>query len=88
MRKDTYRVLEVSGGKVSCLPGKEETIEHCRFCVYSRLFRVRGRDVPSPALAFCVRHRACEEVNLPDVEAVTCADRSGEGYRSMMNIIG
>jgi hypothetical protein len=88
MIKDTYRILEVSGGKVSCLPGKEMTIGHCRFCVHSRSFRVRGRDVPSPALAFCVRNRACEEVNLTDVEAVTCADRRGEGYRSMMNIIG
>ena len=29
-----------------------------------------------------------EEVNLKEVEAVTCADRKGEGYRSMMNIIG
>jgi hypothetical protein len=88
MKKEEYRVLEVRSGRVPCLPAKEETIEHCRFCVYSRSFRVRGEDVPSPALAYCVRHRACREVNLGDVEAVTCADRRGEGYRSMMSIIG
>jgi hypothetical protein len=83
-----YRILEVRSGKVSCLPGREETIEHCRFCVYSRSFRVKGTEIPSPALAFCVRQRACEEVNLREVEAVTCADRRSEGYRSMMSVIG
>jgi hypothetical protein len=88
MGKEEYRILEVRSGKVLCLPGKEETIEHCRFCVYSRKFRVRGEDVPSPALAFCVRHRGSDEVNLLDVEAVTCADWRHEGYRSMMSIIG
>jgi hypothetical protein len=88
MSGSEQRILEVRSGRVACLPGREETIEHCRFCVYSRSFRVRGRDVPSPALAFCVRHRACEEVDLREVEAVTCADHRREGYRSMMNIIG
>jgi hypothetical protein len=88
MTDDEYRVLEVTKGKVPCLPGKEETIEHCRFCVYSRYFRVRGEYVKSPALAYCLRHRATQEVDLKIVEAVKCADRSGEGYRSMMNIIG
>ena len=88
MPEDEYRVLEVARGKVPCLPDKEETIEHCRFCVYSRYFRVRGELVKSPALAYCLRHRATEEVDLRKAEAVTCADRRGEGYRSMMNIIG
>jgi hypothetical protein len=88
MPEEEYRVLEVSGGRVLCLPDKEETIEHCRFCVYSRYFRVRGELVTSPALAYCLRHRATEEVDLRAVEAVSCADRRGEGYRSMMNIIG
>jgi hypothetical protein len=82
-----YRILEVRSGKVACLPGREETIEHCRFCVSSRSFRIKGRDVPSPALAFCVRNRSCDEVNLREVEAVACADHGNEGYRSMMNII-
>jgi hypothetical protein len=88
MSGSKHRVLEVRSGRVACLPGREETIEHCRFCVYSRIFRVRGRDIPSPALAFCVMHRAGEEVELREVESVTCADHRGEGYRSMMNVIG
>ncbi len=88
MAEKDYRVLEVRKGRVTCLPGREETIEHCRFCVYSRYFRIRGADVRSPSLAFCVRHEAPDEVDLKIVEAVTCADWRGEGYRSMMNIIG
>jgi len=88
MTDHEYRVLEVTKGKVPCLPGKDETIEHCRFCVHSRYFRVRGEYVKSPALAYCLRHRATEEVDLKIVEAVQCADRKGEGYQSMMNIIG
>jgi hypothetical protein len=88
LSKEEYRILEVRSGRVSCLPGREETIEHCRVCVYSRYFRVRGVYVLSPSLAFCVRHRAWEEVNLREVEAVKCADLRGEGYRSMMSVIG
>jgi hypothetical protein len=88
MTSNNYRVLEVRNGKVQCLPEKPETIEHCRFCVHSRYFRVRGEYVKSPALAYCLRHRATEEVDLRIVEAVQCADKDGEGYRSMMNIIG
>ena len=88
MTSNNYRVLEVRNGKVQCLPEKAETIEHCRFCVHSRYFRVRGEDIKSPALAYCLRHRATEEVDLSIVEAVQCADKGGEGYRSMMNIIG
>jgi hypothetical protein len=88
MTDDEYRVLQVTKGKVPCLQGKEETIEHCRFCVHSRYFRVRGTYIKSPALAYCPSHRATEEVDLKIVDAVQCADRTGEGYRSMMNIIG
>ncbi|HNY88799.1 MAG TPA: hypothetical protein PK154_00590 [Methanoregulaceae archaeon] len=88
MPDDRYRLLEVTDGKVPCLPGKNETIEHCRFCVHSRFFRVRGEYVKSPALAYCLLHRATKEVDLKSVDAVQCADRDGEGYRSMMNIIG
>ncbi len=42
----------------------------------------------SPALAFCLRHRDANEVNMQKVEAVKCGDKRGEGYRSMMSIIG
>ena len=88
MPEDEYRVLEVRKGKVPCLPGKEETVEHCRFCVHSRYFRVKGEYGKSPALAYCLRHRDAKEVDLSAVEAVKCGDRRGEGYRSMMSIIG
>jgi hypothetical protein len=88
MQEDEFRILPVKEGRVQCLPGKEETIDHCRFCVYSRYFRVDGIYVKSPSLAYCVTQKACEEVDLDRVEAVKCADRRREGYRSMMNIIG
>lgn len=88
MPEEELRILPVKGGKVQCLPEKKETIEHCRFCVYSRYFQVGGRYIKSPALAYCLRHKATEEVDLKQVEAVKCADLKGEGYRSMMNIIG
>jgi hypothetical protein len=85
---EEYRILEVRAGKVACLPGKDETIEHCRFCVHSRYFKVGGEYVLSPSLVFCVQGRDAGVVNLKEVEAVKCADRHGEGYRSMMSIIG
>ncbi len=88
MAEEDYREIPVKKGSVQCLPDREETIEHCRFCVYSRYFRVGGTYVKSPALAYCTRHRATEEVDLSKVESVKCADRRGEGYRSIMNIIG
>lgn len=88
MQDDQYRLLEVRNGTVPCLPGKDESVEHCRFCVHSRFFRVNGRFVKSPALAFCLRHRDADEVDLRKVDAVKCGDSRGEGYRSMMSIIG
>lgn len=42
----------------------------------------------SPALIYCLRHRDAEEVDLSLVEEVKCGDLAGEGYRSMMNILG
>ncbi|HUU75025.1 MAG TPA: hypothetical protein VMW63_02935 [Methanoregulaceae archaeon] len=88
MPEEKYRVLPVKGGKVCCLPQKEVDIEHCRFCVFSRYFRVRGVYVKSPALAYCTTHRATEEVDLKLVDAVKCGDRRGDGFQSIMNIIG
>lgn len=88
MNDDKYRVLEVRSGKVDCRPGRKEPVEHCRFCVYSRYFLVGGKYMKSPALVYCMRHRDAEEVDLRLVEAVKCGDLHGEGYRSMMNILG
>lgn len=88
MSGEKYRVLEVRAGKVDCLPGRKEPVEHCRFCVHSRYFRIGGQYKKSPALVYCMRHRDAEEVDLSLVEAVKCGDLQGEGYRSMMNILG
>jgi hypothetical protein len=88
MSSEDYRILEVRYGRVLCLPGREETIEHCRFCVHCRSFKIGGNYVLSPSLAFCIRHRDAEEVDLREVEAVKCADHRREGYRSMMSVIG
>lgn len=88
MPEEEYRILAVSRGRVPCLPGKSETIEHCRFCIHCRYFKVNGEFVKSPSLAYCVKHRATEEVDLAKVQEVKCADRRGEGFHSIMNIIG
>lgn len=82
------RTLEVTRGHVACLPEKKEDLDHCRFCAHSVRFRVKGKEVPSPARAFCTMQRNAEEVDLKLVEAVLCDDMSGEGFRSIMNIIG
>jgi hypothetical protein len=87
MSEDSYRVLPVKSGRIACQPDRDETLDHCRFCVFSRYFLVKGRWIKSPALAFCAVHRATEEVDLKCVESVKCGDRTGEGFRSIMNVI-
>jgi hypothetical protein len=82
------RTLLVGNGKVDCLPAKKQDLDYCRFCAHSVRFRVSGTEVQSPARAFCTLGRNCEEVDLKKVEAVICDDLSGEGFRSIMNIIG
>lgn len=82
------RDLAVVKGRVDCLPSKKEDLDHCRFCAHSVRFRVKGKEVLSPARAFCSLQRNCEEVDLTKVEAVLCDDLSEEGFRSIMNIIG
>ncbi len=82
------RTLEVEKGHVSCLPAKKEDLDHCRFCAHSVRFRVNGKEVPSPARAYCTMQRSTGEIDLQKVEAVICDDMTGEGFRSIMNIIG
>jgi hypothetical protein len=88
MSDDKYRVLPVLDEKVQCLSDKEEPVDHCRFCIHAREFLVQGRFVKSPSLAYCLQCRVTEEVNLKNVDAVKCADRQGEGFHSIANIIG
>lgn len=87
MSEDTYRVLTVQKGAVPCQPDRDEDLDHCRFCVFSRYFQVKGEWIKSPALAFCAVHRATDKVDFTRVEAVKCADRRGEGFRSILNVI-
>lgn len=88
MGSDSYRELDVKDGTVQCLPDKREPVEHCRLCIHCREFEVNGRFVKSPSLAYCVNCRTTEEVELPKVGAVRCADRQGEGFHNIANILG
>ena len=67
---------------------KREPVEYCRLCIHSREFKVKGQYVKSPSLAYCVKCRVTENVDLSTVQAVRCADREGEGFHSITNIIG
>ena len=87
MNEKAYRELTVENGTVECRPGVRVGLDRCRFCASSRAFLEGGDWRESPALAYCMMHRTTREVDLRRVSAVRCADRSGEGFRSIMNII-
>jgi|GEM_PF-142966 len=88
MADDNKRILTVTKGRVQCLPEKKEPVEHCSLCIHCREFKVGGKFVTSPSLAYCSRCRVTEKVDLSKTEAVTCADRQGEGFHSITSIIG
>jgi len=71
MTDDEYRILPAAGGRVQCLPEKKQPLENCGFCIHCREFRVGGKFVKSPSLAYCTK----------------CADRQGEGFHSITSII-
>ena len=81
------RTLQVEKGTVACLPKRREDLEKCRFCVHSVKFIIPGKEVPSPARAFCSMSRATEEVDLKKVISVVCDDMREEGVRTIMNVI-
>jgi hypothetical protein len=87
MTETEERELQVERGTVECRPGVRVGLDRCRFCASSRAFRERGSWKRSPALAYCMASRVTEEVDLANVGAVRCADRTGEGFRSIMSII-
>ncbi len=87
MSKRPASTLPVVRGRVACPSGQTVPIEQCRFCAHSTHFQMSGKVVPSPARAYCTMQRKTEEVDLTMVDAVVCDDISGEGYRSIMNII-
>ena len=88
MGSENYRELDVKGGTVQCLPEKREPLDYCRLCIHAREFRVNGTYVKSPSLAYCVKCRVTENVDLSSVQAVRCADSRGEGFHSITSIIG
>jgi hypothetical protein len=81
------RRLPVRKGQVECLPGEPVTLDRCRFCAHSTLFRIKEKWITSPARAYCVLSAAEKDVDLSTVEEVECDDLDGEGYRSIMSII-
>jgi hypothetical protein len=88
MGGNTHRELIVERGTVQCLPEKREDLDHCRFCIHCREFRVKGTWVKSPSLAYCPTCRVTDTVDIKKVESVRCADRQGEGFHSIAGIIG
>ena len=87
MSDTDIRILPVTKGRVQCLPEKKEPVENCSFCIHCREFDVGGRFVKSPSLAYCTKCRITERVDLNKAVAVKCADRQGEGFHSITNII-
>jgi hypothetical protein len=84
---DDYRILPVTNGTVQCLPDKKEPTANCGFCIHCREFRVGGKFIKSPSLAYCMKSRVTERVDFSKADAVTCADRQGEGFHSITSII-
>jgi len=87
MPDEDYRILPATKGNVQCLPDKEQPLGNCGFCIHSREFRVGGKFVKSPALAYCTKCRVTERVDYTKADAVKCADRQGGGFHSITNII-
>jgi hypothetical protein len=87
MTENGCRILPVIQGRVQCLPDKKEPAENCGFCIHCREFRVGGKFVKSPSLAYCTKCRVTERVDFTKAEAVLCADRQGEGFHSITSII-
>lgn len=81
------RRLPVVRGRVQCMPGEAVSVVQCRLCVHSARVVVKGRELPSPARAYCSRCSDAPDIDMTKVEAVVCDDLSGEGFRSIANII-
>ncbi|WP_292517268.1 hypothetical protein [Methanoculleus sp.] len=81
------RRLPVVGGRVQCTPKEPVSLDRCRFCVHSARVVVNGREMPSPARAYCTRCRETPDLDMAKVEAILCDDLAGEGFRSITNII-
>lgn len=87
MGDEEHRILPVTKGHVQCLATKREPVENCGFCIHCREFRVGGKFVKSPSLAYCMKCRVTERVDFAKADAVKCADWQGEGFHSITSII-
>jgi len=81
------RRLVVVRGRVQCTVKETVPVDRCRLCVHSALVVVKERELPSPARAYCSRCRDAPDIDMAKVETVVCDDLSGEGFRSIANII-
>ncbi|MDD2472940.1 MULTISPECIES: hypothetical protein [unclassified Methanoculleus] len=81
------RHLPVVRGRVQCTQQEAVSIDRCRLCVHSVRVMVGGREVTSPARAYCSRCRDTPDVDMAKVEEIVCDDVSGEGFRNIANII-
>ncbi|HJJ90682.1 MAG TPA: hypothetical protein O0W88_02350 [Methanocorpusculum sp.] len=77
----------VSNGILRCTDGKIVTPERCRFCMHSRYFVINGISHRSSALAFCQRERVCKEIDVSRATIVGCAEKHGDGYANIGNIL-
>ena len=64
------RRLLVARGRVQCTPHATVPVDRCGFCVHSARVVVKGREVPSPARAYCSRCRDTSPVDMAKVEEI------------------
>ena len=81
------RHLAVVRGRVQCTPNEAVPVDRCRLCVHSARVVAGGRELPSPARAYCSRCRDIPDIDMTKVEEVICDDTRGEGFRSITSII-
>lgn len=87
MSERSSRRLPVVQGRVQCTPKKVVSVDLCKFCAHSTHVVVGGKELPSPARAYCSRCRDTPHIDMAEVEAIVCDDTLEEGYRSIANII-
>lgn len=81
------RRLPVIRGRVQCTVKESIPVAQCRLCVHSASVVIGGRELPSPARAYCSRCRDAPDIDMAKVEAILCDDKQEEGFRSIANII-
>lgn len=79
--------IAVSGGAVLCPDGRRREVTYCALCRHSRYFVVGGKQIASPALTCCTVVRAAEKVDVTKASFVGCAEKYGDGFSSVGNII-